>query len=149
MGPAEQDPLAFWLAHAHPAAMLVALLLAGAALRKGLAMRKRRIAGDPPQRSLLVSHLRMAKPAVALVLLGLISGPVSSVWLRDWSPFETFHGLLAGLAGLLFAAAGWWGWRLEKGRLRREDGANLHGLLGTVAMLLGALAAAAGMVLLP
>ena len=58
----------------------------------------------------------------------------------------------AALAKIVIAAvvlAGAWGWRLEHGRLRREDGANLHGLLGTLAMLFGGLAAAAGMVLLP
>ena len=144
-----QDDLAFWLAHLHPAAMVVALILAGVALRMGLVMRRRRLGGEPPGKSVLVSHLRYAKPAVLLVALGLLSGPVSAVWLRDWAAFETFHGLAAGLSGLCFLAAGYWGWRLERGRLRRQEGANTHGLLGTLAMLLGLLAAAAGMVLLP
>jgi uncharacterized membrane protein YedE/YeeE len=149
MDPAGRDDLAFWLAHLHPAVMLVALALAGLALRQGLAMRRRRIRGEPPKRSLLAAHLKLAKPAVLLVVLGLLSGPVSAVWLRGWSPFGTLHGWLAVAAAGLFVAAAVQGHRLEEGRVRREDGANGHGLLGTVAMLLAAVAAAAGMVLLP
>jgi len=129
--------------------MLLALVLAVVALRAGLAMRRRRVRGDPPERGLLAAHLRMARPAVALLLMGFLGGPLSALFLRDWSPFGTLHAWLGMLAALLFGSAGWLGWRMQTGRLRRDKGANLHGLLGTVAMGVGALAAAAGMVLLP
>ena len=91
----------------------------------------------------------VALAAVVLMLVGLVSGPVSAVWLRDWSPFSSFHAWLALLAASLFGSAGWIGLQMQRGRLERSQGANLHGLLGTLAMLVGAVAAAAGMVLLP
>jgi hypothetical protein len=129
--------------------MLVALSLSFFALRAGLSMRRRRLRGQPPERGLLASHLRLARPAVVLVLTGFVGGPLSAWWLRGWTPFENFHAWLGVLAAGLFGSAGWLGLRLQRGRLSRARGANLHGLLGTLAMLAGAVAAAAGMVLLP
>lgn len=149
MDPTGHDDVAFWLAHAHPALMLASLALAGLALRVGLRMRARRREGLPPQRSVLAAHLRLARPAVLLIAFGLLSGPASAIWLRDWAPFGTLHAWLALVAASLFLYAGWLGLRLSRGQLRREDAANLHGLLGTVAVLIAALTAAAGMVLLP
>jgi hypothetical protein len=129
--------------------MLLALALAAVALRAGLKMRRRRTRGEPPRRGLLASHLRVARPAVLLLLVGFLGGPVSAAWLRDWAPFGTLHAWLGVLAAGLFAAAGWMGWRMQHGQLSRSRGANVHGALGTLAMLAGAAAAAAGMVLLP
>ena len=149
MDPTGHDDVAFWLAHGHPVLMLVSIGIAGIALRLGLQMRARRRRGEPPQRGLLARHVRMARPAVLLIALGLVSGPASAVWLRGWAPFGSFHAWLAVLSAGLFLAAGWLGLRLSRGELDREQGANLHGLLGTVALLAAALTAAAGMVLLP
>jgi hypothetical protein len=129
--------------------MLLALVLAALALRAGLAMRRRRVRGEAPGRGLLAAHLRMARPAVCLLLAGFVGGPLSALFLRDWTPFGTAHAWLGLLAALLFGAAGWVGLQMQRGGLRRAAWANRHGLLGTVGMLVGALAAAAGMVLLP
>ena len=133
--------------------MLVALALAGLGLRAGLRMRRLRQHGQPPKRGLLAAHLRMARPAVVLMLLGGVSGPLSAVWLSDWSPFGTLHAWLALAAAGLFATAGWLGLRMQRGLAyegeRRDRAANLHGSLGTLAMLVAAVAAVAGMVLLP
>lgn len=129
--------------------MVVALLLSLLALRVGLAMRGRRQRGMPPRPGLLARHLRLARPAVVLLLAGFLGGPVSAWWLRGWTPFGSLHAWLGVLAAGLFATAGWLGLRLQHGRLSRARGANLHGLLGTLGMLVGAAAAAAGMVLLP
>lgn len=129
--------------------MIFALALAALALRAGLEMRRRRRRGERPRRGLLASHLRLAKPAVVLILLGFLGGPTSAAWLRDWTPFGTFHAWLGVLAAGLFGSAGWLGLRMQRGRLSRARGANLHGTLGTLAMLAGAVAAAAGLVLLP
>jgi hypothetical protein len=87
---------------------------------------------------------------VALALrAGFLAGPLSALLLRDWTPFGTLHAWLGLLAASLFGTAGWLGWRMQQGRLGRDRGAHLHGLLGTLGVLVGALAAAAGMVLLP
>ncbi len=149
MDPTGHDDVAFWLAHGHPALMVASLVIAGLALRAGLRMRAGRRRGEPAKRGLLVAHLRMARPAVLLMAFGLVSGPVSAVWFRGWAPFGSLHAWLAVVSAGLFLAAGWLGLRLSRGELSREKGANLHGLLGTVAMLVAALTAAAGMVLLP
>lgn len=129
--------------------MLFSLALAGLALRAGLRMRRLRTRGAKPERALLAAHLRVARPAVPLLLAGFLGGPLSALFLRDWTPFGTFHAWLGLVAAVLFAGAGWLGLRMQRGRLRRDRGANLHGLLGALAMLFGSVAAAAGMVLLP
>jgi hypothetical protein len=129
--------------------MLVALALAALALRAGLRMRRLRTSGAKPERGLLAAHLKVAKPAVVLLLAGFVGGPLSALVLRDWTPFGTFHAWLGLTAAVLFGSAGWLGLRMQRGSLRRDRGANLHGLLGTLGMLAGAVAAVAGMVLLP
>ena len=129
--------------------MLSALALAALALRAGLRMRRLRTSGAKPERAVLATHLRVARPAVLLLLAGFLGGPLSALFLRDWTPFGTFHAWLGVSAAALFGTAGWLGLRMQRGRLRRDRGAGLHGLLGTLGMLFGALAAAAGMVLLP
>jgi hypothetical protein len=144
--PTGHDELLRWLAWAHPAWMAASLAAAAGALRLGLRLRRARLAGRRREPGLLRRHLRLAKPAVALVAIGFAGGPLSAVLLRGWTPFERLHGWL-GLAALaLFGAAAWLGLRLERGRDRR---AALHGLLGLAAVLAGAIAALAGFVLLP
>jgi hypothetical protein len=132
--------------------MTVALALAAAALRAGLALRRAK-RGAPVatgstggRRALLLRHLRYAKPAVLLLVVGFALGPISMVWLRDRAPFATLHAALGGIAGALFVAAAWLGHRIEEGR---GGSADTHALLGVVALLFGGAAAVAGFVLLP
>ena len=126
--------------------MLLSLGLALLALRAGLEMRKRRLRGTRRSAELLRRHLALAKPAVVLVALGFVGGPLSAVRLRGWEPFDSLHSALGAVAVLLFAAAAWMGWRLER---RRGGSAGRHGALGLAAVLLAALASMAGFVLLP
>lgn len=98
---------------------------------------------DPSERK---RHLRLAKPALVLLLVGFAAGPVSMMWLRGEAPFATLHALAGSLAAGLFAAAAWVGRRLERGASRAFD---VHAWLALAAMLAGALAAVAGFVLLP
>lgn len=126
--------------------MAAAVTAAAMALRAGLALRRARLGRGPRAAGMRRAHLRLAKAAVAMVLLGFAAGPASSVWLRGWEPFASFHGLLgAGVAGL-FATAAVLGRRLERGRSRARDA---HALLGGLAVLLAAVGAVAGFVLLP
>jgi len=126
--------------------MVVALVLAALALRAGLALRRSRRGASPRPPALRRAHLRLAKPAVALALVGFAGGPLSAAFLRDWPPFGSLHAWLGLVAAGLFAGAGALGLRLEGGRSRSLD---LHALLGGLALLAGALAAVAGFVLLP
>lgn len=126
--------------------MLAGLALAGWALRTGLALRRTRRGRARRTAAMRPRHLRLAKVAVAVVLVGFVGGPISAVTLRGFEPFESFHGLLGVAAALLFAAAAALGHRLEEGRSRAFDA---HALLGMLALLAAALTAVAGFVLLP
>lgn len=122
------------------------LLLALLALRAGIGLRRRRRLRQRGGADERRRHLRVAKPAVALVALALVGGPLSSWLLRDWTPFERLHGWLGLLAAGLFLASAALGHRIEEGKGRSFDA---HGWLGLAAMAAGALVFATGFVLLP
>lgn len=144
--PARDEPWLRVLAYAHPVWNLVGLLLAFLALRSGLRLRRARLglARRPPDGRR--AHLRVAKPAVALVLIGLAAGPPSAVWLRGWEALHSLHGWLGVAVAAGFGAAAAVGHRIESGRSRAFDA---HARLAALAVLLGAAAAVAGFVLLP
>ena len=126
--------------------MIVGLGLAWLALRSGLELRRRHRRRQPAGLELRTRHLRLAKPAVALIAVGSLGGPLSSWWLRDWTPFLTFHAWV-GLGALgAFVAVAVVGRRLERGRAAARPG---HARLALLAALLAGLAAASGFVLLP
>jgi hypothetical protein len=126
--------------------MAAGLVLAAAALRAGLAIRRSRATRRPPPRDARRRHLRAAKPAVALLCVGFAGGLASAVWLRGMTPLRSFHGVLGVLALTLFALTARHGFRLEKGDVSVRE---IHARLGAGALLLGLAAAIAGFVLLP
>lgn len=126
--------------------MVVATLACGVSLRAGMALRRSRRFRKRRERGLRERHLRVAKPAVVAILIGLLAGPVSAIWFRDWEPIRTFHGAAGILAASLFVGAAVLGNRLEHGRTRAFDA---HALLGLLAMLVAVVAGVAGFVLLP
>ncbi len=126
--------------------MIAAIGMCLLALRIGLSLRRARLARRPPSHGARARHLRIAKPAVVLVLVGFALGPLSVALLRDWTPMSSFHALLGGIAAVLFAGAGLQGRRLERGD---RDARNLHALLGGAAVSIALAAAIAGFVLLP
>jgi hypothetical protein len=135
-----------WFAYGHPAWMLVAVALCLYTLRLGLSLRRARLARRPPPRNARALHLRWAKPAVVLTLLGAFLGPLSVALLRDWTPMSSFHALLGGTAAVLFAGAFLQGRRLERGD---QAARNAHALLAGAAVSLALAAAVAGFALLP
>jgi hypothetical protein len=94
--------------------MALSLALAMLALRAGLALRRARRGLGARRPGARRTHLRLAKPAIALLLVGLLAGPPSAVALRGWDPFGTLHGWLGLLAAGLFAAAFVLGRRLAR-----------------------------------
>ena len=126
--------------------MIASIALAALALRAGFVLRRARAAPRPAPRGARQRHLRLAKAAVVLVAIGFVGGCISAVWLRGWSPFATFHGVLGALVLALFAAAGAHGWLLERGR---GGSRQAHALFGALALLGALVAAIAGFVLLP
>jgi hypothetical protein len=126
--------------------MLTGLGVAALAFRNGLRLRRARRGGALRGPELRRNHLRLAKPAVVLVLVGFAGGPISWVWLRGGEPLGTFHGWVGLTVAALFATAAVLGHRIEAGKSRAFDA---HAAFGAAALLLGALAAVAGFVLLP
>jgi len=126
--------------------MVASVVLAGVALRAGVAARRARRRGRGRLPALRRAHLRVAKPAVAAVVVGFAGGPLSMWLLRDRAPFGTLHAGLGLLVVTLFAAAAVLGRRLESGH---RGAAAWHGRLGLAAVLAAGAAAVAGFVLLP
>lgn len=116
-----------------------------AVLRIGLRMRKRRLAGGPPDLDLIRLHLKLAKPAIALAMFGFVGGALSSTLIRGWTLFNSSHGVLGLIVVCLFGTTAYLGYRAERG----EGEPGIHGLLGVLAILTASLAAFAGFVLLP
>lgn len=126
--------------------MVVTIALALLTLRAGVAVRSARRRGHGAISDLRRAHVRLARPTVALVVLGFAGGPLSMWLLRDREPFGTFHAALGAIALGLFATAALLGRRVERGQL---DAAGLHGRLGLAAVIAAGAAAVAGFVLLP
>lgn len=126
--------------------MIASIGLAILTLRVGLRLRRKRRARQPRSPAELRRHVRLAKPTVALLGIGFVTGPASAVWLRGWGAFETVHAWVAVVAISLFAAVATLGLRLENGRGRAVEA---HALLGVLAVFAAAAALGTGFVLLP
>lgn len=133
--------------------MVVSLVLALLALRTGLLLRRARLRKLPAPANTRPAHLRLAKLAVAMLLVGFAAGPPSAWLLRGWTPFTSFHGVAGGVAGALFLAAALKGRSLERGPARGGAGdprsRDVHALLALLATAVGAMAAFAGFERLP
>jgi hypothetical protein len=126
--------------------MVASLGFVALALKAGLRLRRARFGREPVTPGLLRTHLRVAKPAVVLICVGFLAGPVSVFWLRGWEPFTTFHAWLGTLAAALFVAVAVLGRRLE---LHTGRPVTAHAILASLAVLVAAVAVVAGLVLLP
>lgn len=125
--------------------MVVAIALAGLSLKRGLANRNARRKRALRTREMRAAHLRVAKPAVVLILVGFVAGPASAAWLRGWGVFESLHGWIGITGALLFMATGFYGRRLERGNAGATE---THAVLGLLSVLAAAMAAVAGFALL-
>jgi hypothetical protein len=128
--------------------MIVSLGLAALTLRAGLRLRRARRAGRPRSPRDLRRHLRLAKPTLALLVIGFAGGPVSMVALRGREAFATAHAWIALVTLALLLTTGALGRRLEhpRGRPRPVEAHALFALLSTLA---AAAALTTGLVLLP
>jgi hypothetical protein len=126
--------------------MVASLGIVALALRAGLQLRRARFGREPRRPELLRAHLRVAKPAIAVICAGFLAGPISAAWLRDWTPFATFHAWIGIVTVVLFLAVAVLGWRLEHRRGRPVDA---HAIFAGFAVLAAAVSVVAGLVLLP
>ena len=146
MDKARADTLLTVLSYGHPALVVVGLLLALWALRLGLHLRDFRVRRVIPPKGSLGRHLRLSQPAAVTLLAGFAIGPLSAFVLRGWTPFTTLHAWAGLTAITCFGSTSLIGLKLKKKQSRK---AQLHGVLGMVGMLAGALAAVTGIELLP
>jgi hypothetical protein len=126
--------------------MIGTLIVLALALRPALELRRRRRAKLRGLAELRARHLRFARPAVALALVGFSAGLLSAYKLRDWDLLHTFHGWLALGAIVAFCAAAVLGARVERGD---RSALGAHAAVALTAAGLSALTALAGLVLLP
>ncbi|MBW2269917.1 MAG: DUF4079 family protein [Deltaproteobacteria bacterium] len=126
--------------------MVCGLTLLARALRSGLALRRSRIGPVRRKPDMRQRHLRNARAAVAVLLIGAVGGPFSWVWLRGGELLGTFHGWVGLVVVALLVTTATLGQRLVRGASRAFDA---HALAGSLVVLLAALAAMAGLVLLP
>lgn len=127
--------------------MVLSLAVAAAALRAGLRLRRARLHRTPRAKGAVRRHVRRAKPAVAMLAVGFVVGPVSAWWLRGWQPFGTAHAWVGTLTMALFVATATLGLRLERRATRRS--VEAHAWLALAATLGAAAAFGTGFVLLP
>ena len=134
------------LAFVHPAWMLTSLGMAIATARLGLAIRRRRLAGQPVGAVLRRRHLRLGKVSLVAIAVGFSMGPVSMLVLRDRSAFESFHSMLGIIVLGLFAWTGWSGRALSRGN---REAREIHRIAAASSLGAALLSAVAGFILLP
>jgi hypothetical protein len=134
------------LAFVHPAWMVGTIALALATARLGLAIRRRRAAGEPPGAELRGRHLRLGRVTLYCVAIGFVLGPLSMYGLRGQAVFDSFHGILGLAVAFLFAWTGWSGRALSRGD---KEARVVHRFAASSAIALSMLSAVVGFVLLP
>lgn len=139
-----KDP-GLW-AYFHPLLAVVVLVLCFFELRIGLVQRTQRTRRVAAPAGNLKRHLQLGPWAVGLFLATAVGGLASTAVLRDWALLSTWHGRLGLVAVLCFLGVGWLGRRVRGG----EKGlANVHGVVATLGLFLGAIVAMLGFDLLP
>lgn len=140
-----EEPLTTALAWVHPLVMLTAICTGGWVLRLGLRMRAVRGRGQKRPKAWWHQHIRFARAALTIGLVGLVLGPLTWVGLRGEPLLSSLHGKV-GVATATLALGAWLvGRRLAVGRGQRE----LHALLGILTVLGALVALLTGLELLP
>jgi len=139
------------LAYIHPVAQVLALVVAFAALRLGLALKKYRGRSGVlhNRHEIITRHMQLGYIAVASLAGGYLLGLVSMPWLHDRAPFGSAHFFFASIALLLFAGGAYTGWRMKRGTQRFSDVRDIHGFLAYLAVFVSLGVGVMGFILLP
>ena len=139
------------LAYVHPIFQILALLVAFAALRLGLALKKQRTQKRyiQNQHEIFMRHTQLGLIAVLCLLGGYGLGLISMPWLRDKAPFGSAHFFFSTITLLLFLGGGYTGWKLKKGTQRYADVRDIHGFLVYLAVFISLGVGVMGFILLP
>lgn len=134
------------LAYLHPAIAGLTLLLGFVMLRMGLAQREQRTRKKTAPMGNLKRHATLGPWVIGLYVVSAFGGVGSAILLRGWKPLATWHGRVAVIGALGFVGVWWLGKKLLSGERAQ---ANLHGVLGLLALFLGGISALLGISLLP
>ncbi len=139
------------LAYVHPILQVLVLIVAFAALRLGLALKKYRGRQGTfvNQHDIIARHMQLGYITVWALAGGYLLGLISMPWLRDRAPFGSAHFFFASLALLLFLGGGYTGWRLKHGTKRFADIRDIHGFLVYLALFVSLGVGVMGFILLP
>ncbi|PON10670.1 hypothetical protein C2W62_48860, partial [Candidatus Entotheonella serta] len=105
------------LAYIHPILQVLVLVLAFAALRLGLALKKYRGRSGIfyNQHEIITRHMQLGYITVGALAGGYVLGLISMPWLRDRPHFGSAHFFFATMALLLFLGGAYTGWRMKHG----------------------------------
>lgn len=139
------------LAYIHPILQALVLIVAFAALRLGLALKKYRGRQGTfvNQHEIITRHMQLGYIAVGALGGGYLLGLISMPWLRGRAPFGSAHFFFASLALLLFLGGAFTGWRLKHGTKRFADVRDIHGFLAYLALFVSLGVGVMGFILLP
>ena len=118
--------------------------MAIATARLGLAIRRRRLAGQPVGSALRRRHRRLGKASLVAIAVGFSMGPLSMT--LDRPAFDSFHSMLGIIVLGFFAWTGWSGRALLRGSREARD---IHRFAAASSLGAALLSAVAGFILLP
>lgn len=139
------------LAYIHPIVQVLALVIAFAALRLGLALKKYRGRSGVlhNRHEIITRHMQLGYITVATLAGGYLLGLISMPWLRGRPPFGSAHFFFATIALLLFLGGTYTGWRMKRGTKRFSDVRDIHGFLAYLAVFVSLGVGVMGFILLP
>jgi uncharacterized protein DUF4079/cytochrome b561-like protein len=139
------------LAYVHPVVQVLALLMAVATLRLGLALKNHRTGQRhlAQRQGIYNRHTQLGLCFVICLSGGYLLGMLSMSWFRERPPFRSPHFFFGTLALLLFLGGAYTGWRLKQGTERYADLRDIHGFLVYLALFIALAVAVMGFILLP
>jgi hypothetical protein len=139
------------LAYVHPVVQVLALLMAIATLRLGLALKNHRTGQRhlAQREGIYNRHTQLGLCFIICLSGGYLLGMLSMPWFRERPPFRSPHFFFGTLALLLFLGGAYTGWRLKRGTERYADVRDIHGFLVYLALFIALAVAVMGFILLP
>ena len=139
------------LAYVHPAVQVLALLMAIATLRLGLALKNHRTGQRhlAQREGIYNRHTQLGLCFIICLSGGYLLGMLSMPWFRERPPLRSPHFFFGTLALLLFLGGAYTGWRLKRGTERYADVRDIHGFLVYLALFIALAVAVMGFILLP
>ena len=140
-----------FLAYVHPVVQVLALLMAVATLRLGLALKNHRTGQRhlAQREGIYNRHTQLGLCVISCLIGGYLLGMLSMPWFRERPPFRSPHFFFGTLALLLFLGGTYAGWRLKQGTERYADMRDIHGFLVYLALFIALAVAVMGFILLP